>query len=336
MGNKRLYSALFVIVLIVIATGCAGKEQSSKELASNSTSSEVKITLAKQFKYDNKKTTAYVEGLQASKEFPISVTNAFYYTYGMNALSRNITAVQKERLSKFISVSQKKDGGIAFDKVNESDLFDTYAAVWTLKKLNALGRINITKVEDFIKSHANKDGGFSYAKGQESRPIDTYCCIASLDVLGKLSDYDKKRTVGYLKTLQGKDGGFALRPGITGNAQSTFNVLQSLKLLDSLDVVDKNETVAFLQKDQCKRDGGFSYMPGEPVMSLPENTYYAVSSLHLLEALDKLKVDQLSNYMRDHYTEEGGFCDLYSGNSKYPSTFYGIATMVELGYFKSP
>ncbi len=327
MINKKWIGILsLALIIMVAALGCGSKSQSTESQ---------KIKLTKEFKYDNKKTVEFIESFQIEKGFPLSVTYSYCYVYSMKALGRKIDDKYQKKVISFIKKSQKKDGGFARDQnTDRSDAYSTYCAVWVLKNLNALDQIDTSKVERFIKSCTNKDGGFGFMPGQESQPINTYYNVAALQMLGKISNVNRSSIIKYLNMLQVDQGGFSLRKGIPASVQSTYAALQTYKILDGLANVNKEKTVAFLEKDQMK-DGGFGYMVGETNITNPENTFYALSSLRLLGALDKAKVGPLSRFLKDRYSPgDGGFGDVYYGNSKYPSTAYGISCLVELGVLR--
>ncbi|PIU27101.1 MAG: hypothetical protein COW32_10130 [Candidatus Aquicultor secundus] len=335
MRNKTwIYSLSLIILLMIASTGCTSTPQAPKTQEGNLANQPLKLT--KEFKFDKKKTGEFVEGAQLGKDFPLSTTYGYYYVYSMSALGQEIKKQHQDKLISALKKTQAEDGGFTWDTHTKgSDMYDTYCAVWTLKKLGALDQMDTAKVEEFIKSCSNKDGGFCLSPGQESRPIDTYYCVATLNTLGKLSSADKSSIEGYLKPLQAKDGGFALRKDIPGNVQCTYAALHVLNMMDLLDIVDKEKTTAFLVSDQAK-DGGFGYMVGDKNINSPENAYYVLSSLRLLDSLDKIKAKPLSTFLKDRYVGDGGFCDVYYGNSKYPSTYYGIGCLAELGYVKNP
>ncbi|MHB8840234.1 MAG: prenyltransferase/squalene oxidase repeat-containing protein [Candidatus Aquicultor sp.] len=326
------------LILITLATisiaGCASEQKSPTTKDANVLNQPLK--LSKEFKLDKKKMSAYIEEPQIAKDFPVSTTYGYYYAYSMSALDREIKKEFQDKLIAALKNMQASDGGFTWDSHTKgSDIYDTYCAVWTLKKLGALNQIDSAKVEGFIKSCSNKDGGYCFMPGQESQPIHALHGIATLTLLGKGSSVDKSSVVEYLKPLQAKEGGFSLKKGFPGNVKTTYAALHLLKILDSLDIVDKEKATTFLVSDQSK-DGGFSYMVGDKNINIPENAYYALSSLRLLDALDKIKARPLSGFLRDRYTADGGFCDVYYGNTKYPTAYYGIACLAELGYLKSP
>lgn len=330
--KKWVNFILSVIIITTMAVGCQ-----SKQVANTQSVQSIKpVKLTKDFKFDKKKTAYFIEGLQGETDSPISVPNAYYFTYGMQALGHDIKKAYRARLISFIKASQKKDGGFGWDKrAANSDTFDTFCAVWTLKHIGALDKVDTSKAEKFILGCKNKDGGFGFAQGQASTLPNTYYSIAALDLLGKSSAVDRSAVIGYIDDLKTAQGGYGVRKDALPNVQSTYAALHALKVLNALDKVDKAKTVAFIEQDQS-RGGGYGYMVGETVAPVPENTYYAVSSLRILGAMDKVKASSLSAFLRDRYTFDGGFCDVYSGNSQYPSTYYGVASLVELGHLKDP
>lgn len=336
MRNKIwICSLLFVFLITISVTGCTSTSQSPKTQKVVVLDQPLKLT--KEFKFDKKKTVEYVEEPQYANNFPISTTYTYYYTYSMDALDRKIKEKFRDRLVTQLKKIQAADGGFTWDAHTKgSDIYDTYCAVWTLKTIGALDQIDTAKVEEFVKSCANKDGGYGFMPGQASQPIHTFSGVATLNMLGRISTVDKSSVVGYLTPLQAKQGGFAVKKGFPANVKCTYSALHTLKMLDSFDVVNKDKAISFLTSDQAK-DGGFSYMVGDLNINTPENAYYALSSLRLLNGLDKLKAKPLSGFLRDRYSPgDGGFFDVYYGNTKYPSTFYGISCLAELGYLNSP
>ena len=332
MKHKILVGSLLITVLVTMAVGCQSK-QSTKSQPIQPVKS---VQLTKDFKFNKKKTAYYVEGLQGEKDSPISVPNAYYYTYGMQAFERDIKKSYKTKLVSFIKASQQKDGGFGWDKhATSSDTFDTFCAVWALKRINALSQIDTSKVEEFIASCKNDDGGFAFAPGQGSTLPHTNYCIATLDMLGKSSAIDRSAVIGYINGLKAAQGGYAVRKGAVANAKSTYAALRALEALNALDTGDKAKTVSFLEKVQS-RDGGYGYMVGEKIAPVPENTFYVLSSFRILNAIDKVKPASLSKFLRDRYTFDGGFCDVYSGNSQYPTTYYGVGSLVSLGLLRDP
>lgn len=333
-------SLLIVVVLLIMTAGC----QSKQPVKATVSQSVAAVKLTKDFKFDKNKTAYYVEGLQGEKDSPVSIPNTYYYTYGMKALGRDIKKSYKDQLISFIKASQKNDGGFGWDKsATNSDTFDTFCAMWALSRINALGEIDLVNVEKFISSCANKDGGYAFAPGQSSTLPHTYYSVAALDMLGKSSSnsstnsssINRSAVIAYIDGLKGTHGGYAVRAHTSANAQSTYAALRALEKLDALDTVDKEKTISFLEKDKT-RDGGYGYMVGELAAPIPENVFYVLSSLRILDATDKVKPATLSKFLRDRYVFDGGFCDIYYGNSQYPTTYYGIGSLVALGQLANP
>ncbi len=230
--KKWINFVLLVTIIITTTVGCDGKQVSTKSRTAQSVGT---VKLTKDFKFDKNKTAYYVEGLQGEADSPISVPNAYYFTYCMEALGHDIKKGYRAQLISFIKSSQKKDGGFGWDKrAASSDTFNTFCAVWALKHIDALDQIDISKIENFIKSCKNKDGGFGFVPGQGSALTHTYYCIAVLDMLGKSSAIDRSAVIGYIDTLKAEQGGYAVNKGAQPNAQSTYAALHALQALDAV------------------------------------------------------------------------------------------------------
>jgi hypothetical protein len=143
-------------------------------------------------------------------------------------------------------------------------------------------------------------------------------------------------------TYQNKDGGFASGKGSISDMYSTFRAIESLhflhRYLELKNIEHQNwieeikPSVSVWIKNSQSKDGGFSWMPGEPAYMQP--TYFAVRSLWLLHEKPR-DIDSAIEWVKNHQNEDGGF---NGGVEKTPSdvlhTFYATGALLMLDDMK--
>lgn len=153
-----------------------------------------------------------------------------FYTYTNKRWLPNINAT-----INFLARLQNPDGGfkvghdldyilslfgpiykIYFDLINTniSTVESTHWALYSLKTLEALDRIDLISLTHWIKSCQNADGGFSTIIGFYSDIISTYYGLEILKLLNEVP-ISKIAAIKFLKSAQKPDGSFDIIPAVS-------------------------------------------------------------------------------------------------------------------------
>jgi len=148
------------------------------------------------------------------------------------------------------------------------------------------------------------DGGFGSQPGQNATLFSTYCGLKLLQMIGPMyrpwldgpwfPPYSLNSTKNYLISLQNPDGGFRV-----GN-----DVDYVLSLFGSFSVI-------------------FTDLINTNVSTI-ESTYWALISLNLINALDRINYNNFSHWVRSCQNADGGFSIFVGFHSDIISTYYGL------------
>lgn len=154
------------------------------------------------------------------------------------------------------------------------------------------------------------DGGFSSQPGQEATLFATYCGLNLLQML--IPAYwpwfppdALNLTKNFLSNLQNSDGGFRVGKDIE----------YLLSLFGSYSIVFTN----LINMN----------------VSTVESTYWALSSLYLINGLDRIHYNNLSQWVRSCQNADGGFSIVIGFHSDVISTYYGLQIFYE-GFVEGP
>jgi len=154
------------------------------------------------------------------------------------------------------------------------------------------------------------DGGFSSQPGQEATLFATYCGLNLLQML--IPAYWPwfppdvlNLTKNFLSNLQNSDGGFRVGKDIE----------YLLSLFGSYSIVFTN----LINMN----------------VSTVESTYWALSSLYLINGLDRIHYNNLSQWVRSCQNADGGFSIVIGFHSDVISTYYGLQIFYE-GFVEGP
>jgi len=159
--------------------------------------------------------------------------------------------------------------------------------------------IDIDDIWDFVEDCYNDDGGFGYQPDTNSSLFSTYCALKLYEIFYEYEEVelpDKEEIIEYLVDLQTSDGGFSIGIDVE-ELLSLFGPYGSLYtgIIDT-----KDPTI--------------------------ESTYWGVSSLEILEALNKIDNKALMHWIYSCQSADGGFSVFLGFHSDTISTYFGLAT----------
>ena len=154
------------------------------------------------------------------------------------------------------------------------------------------------------------DGGFGSQPGQEPTLFATYCGLNLLQMLIPanwpwFSSNDLNLTKNFLSNLQNPDGGFRVGNDLDyllslfGSYSSIFTNLINMNI------------------------------------STVESTYWALTALKLIDGLDRIHYNNLSQWVRSCQNADGGFSIVIGFHSDIISTYYGLQIFYE-GFVNGP
>jgi len=154
------------------------------------------------------------------------------------------------------------------------------------------------------------DGGFSSQPGQEATLFATYCGLNLLQMLIPVNrpwfpPDTLNLTKNFLSNLQNPDGGFRV-----GN-----DIDYLLSLFGSYSMIFTNLI--------------------NTNVSTVESTYWALFSLELINGLDRIHYNNLSQWVRSCQNADGGFSIVIGFHSDVISTYYGLQIFYE-GFVNGP
>ncbi len=234
----------------------------------------------------------------------------------------------RDRHRTFVLSRQNADGGFS-GREGGSDLYYTGFAVRTLAILNVLSADDCGRIAAYLKS----------CQRMQVTVIDLvswlYCALvvqaaAGIDVLQDFDPAWPDRLAELLESFRTKDGGYAkTHEGALGSTYHSFLVALCYELIGK-PVPQVPRLVQFVF-DRQRDDGGFVEIA--PMKKSGTNpTAAAAAILKMLGALDHELRDDVSAFLREVRSGEGGF----QANTRIPfadglSTFTGVLTAQDLG-----
>ena len=263
---------------------------------------------------------------------------------------------KKEELIEFIIKCQSEENGGFSGNINhDSHILYTLSAIQILIIENSLHRINVEKVIQYIASLQMENGSF---KGDEWGEIDTrfsYCAVSSLKLLNSLNNnvINIDKAIEYILKCQNFDGGFGAIPGAESHAGQIFTCIGALSILNGLDKISKTN-IDLLCFWLCERQCDSGGLNGRPEKQ-PDVCYswWILSCLKILGRLKWIDNYNLSNFiLKCQYKNDiingnnsnngddgdgdgGGIADHPGDMPDIFHTFFGIAGLSLMGYFKN-
>ena len=169
-----------------------------------------------------------------------------------------------------------------------------------------------SNILSFTKACYNiNDGGFGSQPGQEATLFATYCGLNLFQMLNPAdrpwdpNTLNLTLTKNFLSNMQNPDGGFRV-----GN-----DVDYLLSLFESYSIIFTNLI--------------------NTNVSTVESTYWALISLELINGLDRIHYNNLSQWVRSCQNADGGFSIVIGFHSDVISTYYGLQIFYE-GFVNGP
>ena len=168
-----------------------------------------------------------------------------------------------------------------------------------------------SNILNFTKACNNiHDGGFGSQPGQEATLFATYC---GLKLFQMLNPADRpwflpstlNLTKNFLSNMQNPDGGFRVGDDI----DYLLSLFGSYSIIFT-NLIDKNTSTV-------------------------ESTYWALISLELINGLDQIHYNNLSQWVRSCQNADGGFSIVIGFHSDVISTYYGLQIFYE-GFVDGP
>lgn len=223
------------------------------------------------------------------------------------------------RAKDYLLTLENRDWGFSSKPGRESSMEGTFHAVSALKKLG----VEKKEAADYILRLHRGNGSFV---PDASSPLDNpangkvkYACMAvsALKLLGRDEKDVLTKAKRFSLRMRHLEGGFGSSDGMFSDAtlENTYYAVKALEKLDSLYMVGGRPSGYVLGLQNA--DGGFSpYRAGEVSFTSGrrnwrsdiESTFYAISTLDTLGALDAEVRKRSENYVMSLKNEDGSFC----------------------------
>jgi len=193
-----------------------------------------------------------------------------------------------------------------------------HSAIYSLKLLDALQKVDARKVINELLKHQLQDGGFGGDEGwRESNLWETYLAIDVLSMLNEISAVNKEKVVNYILSLKNPDGSFRYSKSEKWYDRATPLAVIILNLLGEVHRIDE-KTINWIINDQ-NLDGGFGNVL---------HTYLSLTALRYLDRLDNAVLTKAVNYVLRLQNLDGGF-GWWTGDmwSWLDSTDYGTGVL---------
>ncbi|MFX1257363.1 MAG: prenyltransferase/squalene oxidase repeat-containing protein [Promethearchaeota archaeon] len=270
----------------------------------------------------------------------------------------NITPPNENKTLNYVINCTKSDGGFSIRPNNDinynSDFISGWAGMNSIsliqKKNETLGKININEVRtdyyDWLYTHQGMNGLFGHISVEAN-----YWGVLSFHLV-ESEEFNETLEIeniwNYIKDCYNRDdGGYSSLPNTNSTLFATYyalNIYQIFKIYRDISLTNANDTIDYLV-DLQNSDGGFKVgndfeyilslygFLGELVedlieteISVVESTYWAVSSLSILDALEEINNKDLMHWIRSAQSADGGFSITGNFHSDTISTYYGLQT----------
>lgn len=193
----------------------------------------------------------------------------------------------------------------------ESDLWCTYAAVRTLRRLDRTGDLpDPQAAAGFLASRQNSDGGYAWSPGMSSDAWATYYCTQAMADLRTGDRAGAGATSSaWVWSAAHPDGGFAMTPGQASDVWATYYAVRTLvEIYGEQPPTALFDWLAALQAE----DGGLAWSPAHAKDGACDvrACYYAVTAWHTATGgRGPLPWDRerLTGWLRDRQSTAGGF-----------------------------
>lgn len=145
--------------------------------------------------------------------------------------------------------------------------------------------------------------------------------IMSWMVFGNVPSDVRDHFIKLARDLMRNDGGFSFERGSRSDIRSTYMMLEALSRLGSLGqvIIDREKTIEFILSYYNPSSGTFERCEHPPLLRC---SFYALSSLKILNALDRIDRDRIINYISWRISSENvAMHDLY----------YAVKSLMVLG-----
>ncbi len=163
---------------------------------------------------------------------------------------------------------------------------------------NLADEVEIEEIWEYVEDcYDKKKGGFGYKPHENSSLFSTYCAIKLYEMFYSYEEFelpDSNKTINFLVDLQNSDGGF--------NLGTDLNII--LAFFGPL----REMFSSILETD----------------MSTVESTYWALSSLEILDAIEKIDEEDLMHWISSCQNADGGFSVILGFHSDTISTYFGL------------
>ncbi|ELQ76003.1 Protein geranylgeranyltransferase type II, beta subunit [Trachipleistophora hominis] len=140
---------------------------------------------------------------------------------------------EKEKTIRYLLKCYNMDGGFGCIPGAESHCGQIYACLVSLKLLNALHRIDKTRMTFFLINRQEPSGGLNGRPYKKEDVCYSFWTLCSLDILNGVKYIDSNKLREYIEKCQSADGGYADRPGNVSDCFHTMYALLGLCLLDN-------------------------------------------------------------------------------------------------------
>ena len=240
-------------------------------------------------------------------------------------------------------------GGFGGGVEHDPHILYTLSALQILALCDELHRVDRDMVSRYIKSLQLEDGSF---QGDIWGEVDTrfsYCAFQSLAIIGRLPSLENVptdeeghqsadlainigRAVDFIQACINFDGGFGAVPTAESHAGQIFCCVGALSIAKALHIIDVNQLGWWLAERQCD-SGGLNGRPEKQADVC--YSWWILSSLSILGKLNWIDGEKLIRFILEcQDPEDGGFADRPGNMGDIFHTFFAIAGLHLLGYFK--
>ncbi|GMM28350.1 Rab geranylgeranyltransferase [Martiniozyma asiatica (nom. inval.)] len=259
----------------------------------------------------------------------------------MNALYWGIIALHvlneplpsEEVITFVLSCYDSKSGGFCPAPKHDPHMLSTLSAIQLLKLYDSLAVLSSDqkkKIVEYIKSMQLPDGSF---QGDSFGEVDTrfvYNAIQALSILEELTPDIVDPAINWILQCQNFDGSFGLAPGAESHSAQVFTCLGTLAIVGALDRLPNRELLEWWLSDRQVPSGGFNGRPEK----LPDACYswWVGSCLKMLDKMDYIDKDKLSNFILSCQGKDGGISDRPGKAVDVYHTCFGLTGLSLLGY----